>query len=132
MIQLEDETPDALAGAHRTGVIAGGRCATDGAAGAPQGVVTSHTGAERQRRRRERLEQAGLAQCSLWVPVACLAELQQQAELLRAFPHLLPGPLRDPISGRLVSARSPAGRRLAADPVLGAIATISPADAVRR
>lgn len=76
------------------------------AAGRPlEGAVSRHTNAERQQRKRARLARAGLVQCNLWVPAAAVAELQQQAELLRAHPHLVPGPLRDPVSGKLVSVR---------------------------
>jgi hypothetical protein len=70
-----------------------------------QGSVSSHTNAARQRRKRQKLETAGLVQCNVVVPAAAVAELQQQAQLLRAYPHLVPGPMRDPVSGKLVSVR---------------------------
>jgi hypothetical protein len=63
------------------------------------------TNAQRQQRKRERLEAAGLVQCNVWVPQAAVAELRLLAEILRAHPHLLPGPLRDPVWGKLVAAR---------------------------
>jgi hypothetical protein len=73
---------------------------------AAAGAVTRHRqeNARRQRRKRERLEAAGLVQCNVWIPAAAVAELRLLAEILRAYPHLLPGPLRDPVSGKLVSA----------------------------
>jgi hypothetical protein len=75
--------------------------------------VSRHTAsnAQRQQRKRERLEAAGLVQCNVWVPASAAAELRLLAELLRAHPHLLPGPLRDPVSGKLVSARNVGGGR---------------------
>ena len=75
------------------------------------GGVSRHTNAQRQQRKRARLEAAGLVQCNLWVPVSAVAELRLLAAILRAHPHLLPGPLRDPVSGKLVSARSIGGPR---------------------
>jgi len=38
------------------------------------------------------------------MPAGAAANMQEAAEAMRAFPHLRPGPLRDPISGKLVSA----------------------------
>ena len=70
------------------------------------GGVARHTNAARQRRKRARLADAGLVQCNVWVPAAAAAELRLLAEILRTYPHLLPGPLRDPVSGKLVSTRA--------------------------
>jgi hypothetical protein len=89
-----------------TGIDGGGGGEEPLAAGVPlQGAVSRHTNAERQQRKRRKLETAGLVQCNVVVPAAAVAELQQQAELLRAYPHLVPGPMRDPVSGKLVSVR---------------------------
>jgi hypothetical protein len=63
---------------------------------------SSPTNAERQRRKRDRFVARGLTQCNVWVPPSAVADLLLQAELLRDHPHLIPGPLRDPISGKYV------------------------------
>jgi hypothetical protein len=54
---------------------------------------------------RAKREAAGLVQCNVWVPAAVIAEIKLMAEILRVHPHLQPGPLRDPVSGRLVGLR---------------------------
>lgn len=74
----------------------------------PDGVTnngTSTGGSERQRRLRQRRERSGLLQLTLWVPAGAAADLRELAELLRAHPHLVAGPARDPVSGKLVSIR---------------------------
>jgi hypothetical protein len=63
------------------------------------------TNAERQRRKRDRFAARGLTQCNVWVPPSAVDDLRLQAELLRDHPHLVPGPLRDPISGKYVGLR---------------------------
>lgn len=74
------------------------------------------TSAQRQARYRARRQAAGLVHVTILVPSEAGPELQLSAEAMRQCPHLLPGPLRDPNSGKLVSARkvlaagTPAGR----------------------
>jgi hypothetical protein len=71
-------------------------------------VAVSRTGltnAERQRRKRDRFAARGLTQCNVWVPPSAVDDLRLQAELLRDHPHLIPGPLRDPVSGKYVGLR---------------------------
>ena len=62
------------------------------------------TAAVRQARRRARLRESGLIPVTVIMPAGAAADMQEAAEAMRAFPHLRPGPLRDPISGKLVSA----------------------------
>jgi hypothetical protein len=66
---------------------------------------------QRQRRKRDRLAARGLTQCNVWVPPNAVAELLLQAELLRDHPHLIPGPLRDPISRQIRRVAPNAPRR---------------------
>jgi hypothetical protein len=40
------------------------------------------------------------------VPIGAVPDLQEIAEALQGAPHLRPGPLRDPISGKLVSVKT--------------------------
>jgi hypothetical protein len=63
-------------------------------------------GAQRQARYRARLQQQSLVPTTVITPIGAHADLQEQAEALRRAPHLRPGPLRDPISGKLVSAKT--------------------------
>jgi hypothetical protein len=62
-------------------------------------------GARRQARYRQKQSAAGLVSVTVLVPSAAVPDLQQLAETIRDAPHLLPGPVRDPISGKLVSFR---------------------------
>lgn len=52
---------------------------------------------------KQRQRDAGLEQACVWVPAGMVAQLQVLAEALRENPALEVGPLRDMISGRLVS-----------------------------
>ncbi len=63
------------------------------------------TGSQRQARHRARLRQAGLVAVTVVIPVHAAPEFQLAAEAMRLRPHLRLGPLRDPISGRLVFAK---------------------------
>jgi hypothetical protein len=63
-------------------------------------------GAIRQARYRVKHRRVGLVDIMVVAPAAASADLQLQAEAMRAFKHLRPGPLRDPISGRLVSVKA--------------------------
>ena len=62
--------------------------------------------AERQRKHRARQREAGFVSLTLMVPYEAVAELAIQAEALRTNPKLAPGPLRNPRTGRLISAKS--------------------------
>jgi hypothetical protein len=66
---------------------------------------TGMTSAGRQARFRERQRQLGMIPVTVIVPAQTVADLQQIAAAMRAATHLVPGPLRDPLSGKLVSAR---------------------------
>jgi hypothetical protein len=72
-----------------------------------EAAVARHdtTNTERQRRKRDKLEGRGLTQCNVWIPEAAKADIHLIAELLRAHPHLVAGPLRDPVSGKYVALR---------------------------
>ena len=72
------------------------------------GPVTrpDRTVAERQRRKRDRLSARGFVQCNVWVPEGVIADIKLMAEIIRAYPHLSVGPLRDTISGKLVALRT--------------------------
>jgi hypothetical protein len=75
-------------------------------------TVTCHverrgqTTAERQASYRAPNRRPGLVTVALLVPAAAIPDLQLAAAAMRRACHLLPGPLRDPISGKLVSAKS--------------------------
>lgn len=69
------------------------------------------TGAERQARYRQRHRGLGLVSVTVLVPAGSAADLQVLAEGMRAYPHLRPGLLRDPDSGKLVSLKLAAGAR---------------------
>ena len=69
--------------------------------------------AARQAKFRAKAGRAGLVQCNVWISEAALADLQLQAEILRTFPHLTVGPLRDPFSGKFVALREPNRRQAA-------------------
>lgn len=60
------------------------------------------TDAERQARFRTKRRAEGLVQITIMVPAGAVAEVQEMAAALRASPHLRPGPLRNPITGKLV------------------------------
>src|SRR6266851_180547 len=62
--------------------------------------------AQRQARYRSRQKKAGFTEIALFVPPHAAPDLQLAAEALRQAPHLEIGPLRDPISGKLVSVKS--------------------------
>jgi hypothetical protein len=64
------------------------------------------TGAERQARYRARLRRVGATAVTVMIPAGATPDLYLSAEALRASPHLRFGPLRDPVSGKLVSAKS--------------------------
>jgi hypothetical protein len=64
-----------------------------------------HTNSQRQRRKRDRLAARGLTQCNVWVPASALPDIRLPAELLRQHPHLVPGSLRDLVSGKFVALR---------------------------
>ena len=66
----------------------------------------SPTNSARQRRKRDRLTAAGLAQCNVWVPASAVADFRLMAEIVRLHPHLVPALLRDPVSGKLVALRA--------------------------
>jgi hypothetical protein len=66
--------------------------------------------AARQQRFRERAAENGWVQCNVWIPTAALPDMQLQAQILRQFPHLTVGPLRDPQTGKFVALRAPALR----------------------
>jgi hypothetical protein len=62
--------------------------------------------AERQARfRAKQAGQNGFVQCCVWIPEAAMADMQLQAEILRKYPHLTVGPLRDPHTGKFVALR---------------------------
>ena len=65
----------------------------------------SNTNAARQRRKRDKLAARGLKQCNIWVPASAHADIHLMAELLVRYPHLIPGPLRDPVTGKFVALR---------------------------
>ncbi len=66
---------------------------------------TRRRNAEKQDRFRSRAIAQGWVQINVWAPEAARADLQLQAEVLRKYPHLMVGPLRDPMTGRLVALR---------------------------
>ena len=61
------------------------------------------TGAQRAALYLERQRERGLVSVTILVPIGAVAEFREMGEALRTHPHLLPGPLRDPRTGRLVS-----------------------------
>ena len=67
---------------------------------------TGMKGAERSARYRARFRRLGIVQVNVLVPAHAAPDLLLLAEALRAATHLTLGPLRDPISGRLVAAKS--------------------------
>lgn len=67
--------------------------------------VTNNGGRERQASYRQRLVNAGFVQVSGWVHADQAADTIQMLQRLKESPGLLPGPLRDPSTGKLVSAR---------------------------
>lgn len=72
------------------------------------------TGRERQARWLRKQEAEGLAVVTIIVPAAAGPDLRLIAEALRADRSLVPGPLRDAATGRLVGAKAAlrnAGRR---------------------
>jgi hypothetical protein len=69
----------------------------------PRGSDT--TRASRARRFRDKLSANGMVQLNLWVPVGAADDMRILAAIMREHPHLRPGPLRDPVSGKLVTAR---------------------------
>jgi hypothetical protein len=73
-----------------------------------RGAVSRHsdnTNLAWQRRKRVKLKARGLEQCNIWVPPSAHADIHLMAELLQQYPHLLPGPLRDPVTGEFVALR---------------------------
>jgi hypothetical protein len=66
---------------------------------------TDKTNVARQRRKRAKLRARGLKQCNIWVPPSAHADIHLMAELLQQYPHLVPGPLRDPVTGKFVALR---------------------------
>jgi hypothetical protein len=72
---------------------------------------SSRTNAERQRRKRDKATARGLAQCNVLAPRRVHPDLRLQAEIIQQHPHLVPGPLRDPVSGKYVALRSNNVRR---------------------
>ena len=63
------------------------------------------TPAEKSRRHRNKQLAAGLIKVTVFVPATSAAEFHLVAEATRARPELILGPLRDSITGRLVSAK---------------------------
>jgi type I restriction-modification system DNA methylase subunit len=74
-----------------------------------QSIVTNtkrrSRNAENQHRFRCRAIANGWVQCNVWVPEAALADLKLQGEVLRKYPHLSVGPLRDPVTGKYVPSK---------------------------
>lgn len=64
------------------------------------------TSTQRQARYRAKLRERGAVPVTVIVPDHVVADLQLAAEALRVASHLCLGPLRDPVSGRFVSAKS--------------------------
>src|SRR5712671_1109549 len=65
------------------------------------------TGAQRQARYRSRLRRGGgVVAVTVMIPASAITDFQLAAEALREATHLSLGPLRDPVSGKLVSAKS--------------------------
>ena len=64
------------------------------------------TGAQRQPRFRAKVAETGLTSVTLLVPAGAAVDLQLVAQVLREWKHPVPGPLRDPLSGKLVSAKT--------------------------
>jgi hypothetical protein len=73
----------------------------------------SPNAARQARFRAKQAQQNGLVQCCVWVPEAALPDIQLQAQILRQYPHLTVGPLRDPQTGKFVALRAPALRLVA-------------------
>ncbi|MGB9647834.1 MAG: hypothetical protein WA709_11285 [Stellaceae bacterium] len=63
------------------------------------------TNVARQRRKRAKLAARGFKQCSIWVPASAHPDIHLMAELLQRYPHLVPGALRDPVTGKFVALR---------------------------
>jgi hypothetical protein len=63
------------------------------------------TGAQRQARYRTRQREIGCIEITIIIPADAAADCRFIAEAMRAHPHLRPGPLRDPVSGKLVAAK---------------------------
>jgi len=87
---------------------------TENLGGSPAVTCDARRGgsAKRQARYRARLRQRNLIPTTSMVPIGAVPDLQEIAEALQGAPHLRPGPLRDPISGKLVSVKT--ARRAAA------------------
>jgi hypothetical protein len=62
--------------------------------------------AERQRRWRSAQRKSGIVTVTVDIPTGTAAELRLLAEALRENRDLMPGPLRNVSSGRLVSAKT--------------------------
>ena len=67
--------------------------------------VTNNGARERQSAYRERMQEQGLVQVSGWVHRDQAAAVVDYLRLLKDNPGLKPGPLRNPVTGKLVSAR---------------------------
>lgn len=64
------------------------------------------TSAERARRHKAKLVEAGMVQINLWVPAAAAADIQRAGELIRANPLLSVARLVNTQTGRLVGLRT--------------------------
>ncbi len=63
--------------------------------------------AERQRRHKVKMAEAGFVQVNVWVPASAAPDLQRAAEIMREFPGLTVGRLFNPRTGRLVGLKAP-------------------------
>jgi len=66
--------------------------------------VTNNGSRNRQAAFRERMVTEGMVQVTGWVHRDQAADATELLKRLRECPGLLPGPLRDPVTGKLVSA----------------------------
>ena len=68
-------------------------------------TVTNNGSRNRQAAFRERMVNAGFVQVTGWVHESQAAETLHMLRRLKEAPELVPGPLRNPVTGKLVSAR---------------------------
>lgn len=69
-------------------------------------AVTNNGSRERQSAYRERMVAAGYVQVTGWVHRTQAPEVTNYLRALKERPDLQPGPLRNPITGKLVSTRT--------------------------
>lgn len=67
--------------------------------------VTNNDARKRQQAFRAKMQLAGFVQVTAWVHESQLPDVQDYLRQLREKPHLTTGPLKDPVTGKLVSTK---------------------------